>query len=469
MIYYPLPMFVHDVQLSPGQILSIFHHDEPYLILGCSFSTVGLLSAAFCLIRKKFDALLVYFALFAFLYGQRLLVQMQLLSVLIPPSNFFQELRSAIDFVVPIPAVLFFDAAGLIKRGARYVAYGFAFVAGSLALATIVSGTFRLYQTINTIVVIIALVGLLLESLTAGSRSKDFVIIRRGLLTFIVLALWDNIAGTLRTTPKLEPFGFAVFLGTLGYVAARRALERDQQLTEIHKELEVARRIQQSILPAAFPDSTNFRVAARYVPMTSVAGDFYDFIVADNGHAGLLIADASGHGIPAALIASMVKLAATSQRLNAANPSRLLSGMNAALCGNTQNQFVSAAYVYLDSETREIRYSAAGHPPMLLLRSDEVIPIEENGLLLAIFDCATYSNAALPLHAGDRLLLYTDGIVEAANQSGEFFGHAALCNALRNTSAVSPSEAAERIIASVQQWAPWQEDDLTVLVCDYLG
>ena len=104
----------------------------------------------------------------------------------------------------------------------------------------------------------------------------------------------------------VEPFGFVAFLGALGYVAARQTVERDQQLGEIQKELEVARRIQLSILPGGFPVSRNFRVAARYVPMTSVAGDFYDFLVASDTQAGLLIADVSGHGVPAALIASCI-------------------------------------------------------------------------------------------------------------------------------------------------------------------
>jgi phosphoserine phosphatase RsbU/P len=235
----------------------------------------------------------------------------------------------------------------------------------------------------------------------------------------VAFALWDNVAEPLGLTSKIEPFGFAAFLAALGYVAARQTMERDQQLNAIQKELEVARRIQLSILPAEFPRSENFRVAARYIPMTSVAGDFYDFIVADDKQAGLLIADVSGHGVPAALIASMVKLAATSQRAQAADPSSFLAGMNSALLGNTQNQFVTAAYVHLDSEARELRYSAAGHPPMLLLRQGSVREIEENGLMLAAFDFAKYSNAAHGLEPGDRLLLYTDGILEATDAFGE--------------------------------------------------
>jgi sigma-B regulation protein RsbU (phosphoserine phosphatase) len=125
--------------------------------------------------------------------------------------------------------------------------------------------------------------------------------------------------------------------------------------------------------------------------------------------------------------------------------------------------------VHLDSEARELRYSAAGHPPMLLLRDGKVRQVEENGLMLAAFDFATYSTAAQRLEAGDRLLLYTDGIVEAANRSGEFFGQEALGALLCQTSGITPTDAADQIISAVQQWAVSQDDDLTVLVCDYVG
>jgi sigma-B regulation protein RsbU (phosphoserine phosphatase) len=240
-------------------------------------------------------------------------------------------------------------------------------------------------------------------------------------------------------------------------------------LSEIRKELEIAKRIQLSILPAAFPASGKFEVAARYSPMTSVAGDFYDYVVADDTRAGLLIADVSGHGVPAALIASMVKLAATSQRSRADDPAAVLLGMNSALHGNTQNQFVTAAYVYVDAEAQELRYSAAGHPPMLLLRDGKVIEISENGLMLAAFDFATYSSRPHSLKASDRLLLYTDGIVEAANRAGEFFGQEKLSDLLRETAPLNSDQAADRIMETVQKWASTQDDDLTVLVCDYVG
>jgi sigma-B regulation protein RsbU (phosphoserine phosphatase) len=371
--------------------------------------------------------------------------------------------------VVPIPALFFFEAAGFLNKGARVIAYTLCGVFLCLVVATFVFGPSLKFLFINNVIIIAGLIALIVQSMRGENISRDFVVIRRGLLVFVGFALYDNIVGLFRGGSKTEALGFAVFLATLGYVAARRTIQRDQQLVEIQKELDVARRIQMSILPGEFPNNANFRVAARYVPMTSVAGDFYDFLVSDDRQAGLLIADASGHGVPAALIASMVKIAATSQRGNMANPSKLLKAMNGTLCGITQNQFVTAAYVHLDADAQELRYSAAAHPPMLLLRGGEVTPVVENGLMLAAFDFAEYSTAVLPLMTGDRLLLYTDGIVEAEDGKQEEFGQERLCALLRDSAGLGHTEAADLLLSSVQRWSAAQNDDLTLLVCDYAG
>jgi sigma-B regulation protein RsbU (phosphoserine phosphatase) len=201
--------------------------------------------------------------------------------------------------------------------------------------------------------------------------------------------------------------------------------------------------------------------------MTSVAGDFYDFFVMNEHEAGLLIADVSGHGVPAALIASMVKVAATTQLANAGSPSKFLLGMNTILYGNTQNQFVTAGYVYLNASSRELRYSAAAHPPMLLLRNGQVTELSENGLMLAAFHFATYTTLTQLIQPNDRLILYTDGLLEATNGHLEEFGSQRLHALVRQTANLSHTEAADQIIASIQQWSANQNDDLTILLCDY--
>ncbi len=302
----------------------------------------------------------------------------------------------------------------------------------------------------------------------SGSDSADLTLIRRGLFFFIFCALYDNITGIFGSHYyNIEPFSFVVLIASLGIVAGRRTLANEEQLTVIQKELEIARQIQLSILPSSFPQSGSFRIAARYLPMTSVAGDLYDFFVAGDREAGLLIADVSGHGIPAALIASMVKLAATSQRVNADNPANVLHGMNSTLCGNTQGQFVTAGYVYIDASTCELRYSAAAHPPMLLLRNNEITQIAENGLMLGAFDFATYATLSHPMQIGDRLVLYTDGVLEATNNDQEEFGPDRLSALICDTGRLSVMDAADQMISSIQKWSVTQTDDLTVLICDF--
>ncbi len=459
-MYAPAP------ELTADQVLRVFYRDAPWLFLGAIIVAVGLVAAAFSAIRRKLDPVLIYFALFAILYGVRMWLLSNLIGLTMQGSWLYPRVSSAVDFIVPIPAFFYFKAAGFIRRQARIAGYVVGIVLGGIALATLAFGRQLILYQITNVLIIVGLIFVVARSVRQQGDNQDLVMIRRGALIFVAFILWQNFQSALGLT-NIEPIGFVALLAALGYVAARQTLERDQQLSEIRKELEVAKRIQLSILPTGFPNSANFRVAARYVPMTSVAGDFYDFIVADATQAGLLIADVSGHGVPAALIASMVKVAATAQRANAGDPARLLAGMNAVLCGNTQDQFVTAAYVHLDSVSGKLRYSAAGHPPMLLLRDGKVLEIVENGLILAAFDFAVYSNAAYALEGGDRLLLYTDGIVDAANAEGDFFGQEALSAVLQQTAELAPSAASDRIISAVQQWSASQEDDLTVLVCDY--
>ena len=457
---------------NASDVLHAFYADAPFLFLGSAFITVALVAAAFSALRRRLDPLLIYFALFAGFYGLRLWLHASLVRVSLRNLVLYQRLVPGLSYLILVPAFLFFASLGLRTRSDRLLNYTMAGIGAALALATFAFGDRAAYDHINSAVVILALLFVIGQIMFARiyRTDRDFAVIRWGLLVFIVFALVGNVANLISfPLQNLEPFGFLAFLASLGYVAARRTLKRDQQLNEIENELEVARRIQLSILPAEFPQSVHFQIASRYLPMTSVAGDFYDYVVSDDHQVGLLIADVSGHGVPAALIASMVKLAASSQRSTADDPASFLKGMNAALCGNTQSQFVTAAYVHLNAQSGELRYSAAGHPPMLLLRNGAITRVEENGLMLAAFDFASYANAVHKLESGDRILLYTDGIVEAANASGDFFGQDSLGDLLKSTAKLSSSSAADSIMTSVRRWSARQDDDLTVLVCDYVN
>src|SRR5215472_6104151 len=223
-----------------------------------------------------------------------------------------------------------------------------------------------------------------------------------------------------------KPFSPAVVKARVHtHLALRETRENlAKQLLAIQKELETARLIQQSILPETLPQIDGLDIAARYVPMASVAGDFYDFIVVDDKHVGILVADVSGHGMPAALIASMLKIALAAQAVHADNPVQVLHGLNQALCGKFQHHYVTAAYAFVDMKKRTLTYAGAGHPPLLMWGGNTpgVRDVIENGLFLGKFDFATYSSVEIPLSPGDRGLLYTDGVSETNNPEGVEFG-----------------------------------------------
>ena len=145
-----------------------------------------------------------------------------------------------------------------------------------------------------------------------------------------------------------KPFSPAVVKARVHtHLVLREAREQlARQLLDINNELEMAREIQLSILPHEIPKISGLEIAARYSPMSSVAGDFYDFIIVDEKRVGILIADVSGHGLPAALIASMLKVVLAAQSPYAFDPARVLAGLNQSLRGKFKKHFVTAAYVF---------------------------------------------------------------------------------------------------------------------------
>jgi PAS domain S-box-containing protein len=246
-----------------------------------------------------------------------------------------------------------------------------------------------------------------------------------------------------------------------------------RQLLDINQELEMARQIQLAILPSDTPRIQGLDIAARYIPMSAVAGDFYDFIVIDDKHVGILIADVSGHGLPSALVASMLQSALAAQSMHASDPAYVLSGLNRALYGKFQSHFVTAAYLFLDVEDGIAAYGAAGHPPLLRWHkgSDGASEVLENGLPLGLFADPSYSAITVQLEPGDRIVLYTDGIIEATNPSGEQFGMKRLKSILEETSVPTAGQFADAVLDGLARWTErtpgeGHSDDITLLTVD---
>jgi serine phosphatase RsbU (regulator of sigma subunit) len=273
-----------------------------------------------------------------------------------------------------------------------------------------------------------------------------------------------------------KPFSPAVVRARVHtHLVLREAREQlARQLLSINGELEMAHEIQVSILPHEIPKLKGLEIAVRYLPMTSVAGDFYDFIVVDEKHLGILVADVSGHGLPAALIASMLKAAFSAESPHALDPARVLAGLNQSMCGKFKGHFATAAYVFVDMEKKSMCYAGAGHPPLLLWRTStrNTSAVLENGLPLGLLSEATYNVVEVPVEPGDKAVLYTDGILETRSPSEQEFGADLLAGFLESNHDLKADMFADLLLDQLSAWSEHpkgegQQDDVTLLAIDF--
>jgi phosphoserine phosphatase RsbU/P len=464
------------------QVKALLRGDIAALALGVIITVIGLSAIALHLFRAgSRNRLLLWFGLVAGLYGLRLLASTRTIQLLVDVGPLpLLQLRSAITAAIPIPCLLY--TQGLYGQGwkssVRWLVWIQTIYAGVAILINMIAGDPSKAPD-PTIILFFPLLSLILVlGYLFGYRPPKFAesgVLLTGLLAFIATVLNEHLVASnmLPWTWRVEPVGFFIFTCCLGYIAARRFFINEKQLTELNKEMEDAMRIQASILPQQMPRIEGLRIATRYLPMTAVAGDFYDFLTFDDKRLGVLVADVSGHGVPAALVASMVKMALASQAGSGSDPARVISGLNELLCKQLRGPLVTAGYLFLDMEKRTAQYCGAGHPPLLLFRRtiQRLYEFEENGLILAVRSNEDYSNIGIDLESGDRILMYTDGIVEAGNPSEEFFGEKRLKETIAVHQHSSPDAFATVLLDEVDDWtrrdgSSAQTDDITVVVID---
>ena len=181
----------------------------------------------------------------------------------------------------------------------------------------------------------------------------------------LVFAAYQTLGGEVR----LEPLAMLVFMTSVGYLVAQRMLAGERRLVSVSRELDLAREIQQSILPLVLPDIAGLRVAARYLPISNIGGDFYDFDTQRADRLGVIVADVTGHGVPAALVASMVKIAFVAEADRLDTPGAALTNINRTLCGRFAGAYVTACFGVIDRLNGRLSYSSAGHPAPMLRRA----------------------------------------------------------------------------------------------------
>lgn len=253
-----------------------------------------------------------------------------------------------------------------------------------------------------------------------------------------------------------------------------KILERSAKILEqnafFEMQLEMAGRLQRSLLPSAPPQIAEAHIATLYLPTMGVGGDIYDFRMNTSSGLGMFIADVSGHGIAAALIASMLKMSLNRWDIYLDQPSGLFREIHAALSDKIGNNFVSACACYIDINKGTFRYAVAGHPiPIIVSANGTFQQTENRGHVISNLFSSNFSDTEITLAPGDKIILYTDGIVEARNSKGELFGEKRFFDILAQNANLPPRKLCEiihhEILAHIGER---QEDDITMVIAQYL-
>ena len=415
----------------PPELQLQLREDFADVVVGSILIALGIAVLGLGAVRARGTSRpLFYLGIADVLYGLRLIADTDLLGAWVGiPEPAAAWLISIITYVMPLPAILFAEwALGRGWRSSLRLALWvqIAYAAGAI-LTDVVRGPYAA-MGINNFVVLFVLAVLILNSVLylrkspGVLRTREAKVIIAASIVFLALVINENLvsAGLVPWGVSQEGLGILVMGGAVVYAFLHRVLVTERRLAGISQELETARRIQSSLLPRRMPEVRGLALDARYLPMADVGGDLYGFLAAEPERVGILVSDVSGHGVPAALIASMVKVALAAQAGHAADPAAVLAGMNRILHGNLERGFVTAAYIYIDGETAT--YASAGHPPMLVWREGRTEELRQESLPLGRFLRAEYRNGELRLSPGDRILLYTDGVTEALSPAGEPFG-----------------------------------------------
>ena len=274
------------------------------------------------------------------LYGLRLLADTPfVVETLGVPATSAVYFRAFVTYIINVPIVMSVESVigpGWKQWIRRMWQVQAVYAVGAIATDVLLQRP-RAAMALNSPLVLLgAAIGLanlwkFRHNLSATLKSRA---IGRAAMIMLLCVVNENVGRPVFPDINLEPVGVFIFIVALGYGVVTNMFRQEAELVAVQREMETARQIQTSLLPRTLPDIHGLDVAARYLPMTAVAGDIYDFITLGPSRVGLLVADVSGHGVPAALVASMVKLAFAAQSDDANDPA-LCSPASTASCAGT--------------------------------------------------------------------------------------------------------------------------------------
>ena len=249
----------------------------------------------------------------------------------------------------------------------------------------------------------------------------------------------------------------------------REALQSRDRLVALQNELDVARGMQQSILPTRFPKDPSYAVYGKMQPARNVGGDFFDVMYLNDGRVGLAVADVSDKGVPAALFMMSSRALLKGAAIGVGLPGEVLREVNDLLIeDNEGGMFVTLLYAVYDPSSRELTYANGGHNSPLVVHPDgtsALFPLTD-GIALGIAPDLSYKQNTVTLSPGDSVIFYTDGVTEAMNSEEEEFGLDPLSEFFRTNPPENPEETTAAVFDAVNAFAGEmaQSDDITCLV-----
>jgi serine phosphatase RsbU (regulator of sigma subunit) len=248
----------------------------------------------------------------------------------------------------------------------------------------------------------------------------------------VAITLWESEQAMRRTEEAVKPIrqemadGLAADIVDVGHYEVGQLLEQERRERElVEQELRVARSIQQASLPEEVPEPEGWQISPYYTPAREVGGDFYDFHLLSEDRLGLVVGDATGKGVPAALVMATTcgMLQAVSQTLDTPFPGEVLARVNETLVARIPpNMFVTCFYAILDPRSCSLRYANAGHDLPYLWRGGDCEELRARGMPLGLMPGMGYEEKETTLQAGEAVLLYSDGLVEARDPEREMLG-----------------------------------------------
>jgi len=349
-------------------------------------------------------------------------------------------------------------------------------------LGTLLEQMAMIAAALGITLLIIRRLSAILGSLKAGTpfvranvsriRSMGFLIIGLELLGSAMAVYW-----ALRITPRVsaanlhfqadpELSGLTIMTGLILIVLA----EVFRIGAEMKGDLEAARTIQFQLVPPPSFLQNKIQIHCHMQPANTVGGDYYDIIPLGDGRVGIVVADVSGKGMPAALLETMLQGSLRTLISAGFRGETLLDKMNQYLVANTpENKMITLFFGDLNTATGDLSYISAGHNPAMIIKADATVQmLESNSLVLGLLPDAVFVTDHTRLDAGDRLLIYTDGIVEASNKQGEEFGEDRLRDLAVSRSELSAPKFQEELYASVLAYCQpdGPADDMTLMVVD---